>query len=266
VTLDSESLDLGTPTILEWIERCARAVAAYYGSFPVPTVAVELHVFPGHGLRGGQVRPIRATTIAMALGRDTSRAELEHNWSMTHEMVHLAFPNVSAAQHWIEEGLASYVEPIARAQLGWLDEASVWREWIENLHLGLPEENDRGLDHTPTWGRTYWGGALYCFIADLRIREQSSGRYSLRDALVAITAQGGNITRRWPLERALDIGDAATHTSVLGDLYREWKDKPVDVDLPAIWKSLGVRLDGAEIRYDATAPLAGLRERWMGKP
>jgi len=21
---------------------------------------------------------------------------------------------------------------------------------------------DRGLDHTHTWGRTYWGGALFC--------------------------------------------------------------------------------------------------------
>lgn len=35
---------------------------------------------------------------------------------MTHEMVHLAFPSVPDQHHWIEEGLATYVEPIARAR------------------------------------------------------------------------------------------------------------------------------------------------------
>ena len=37
---------------------------------------------------------------------------------MTHEMVHLAFPSVAREHHWIEEGITTYVEPIARAETG----------------------------------------------------------------------------------------------------------------------------------------------------
>ena len=37
---------------------------------------------------------------------------------MTHELVHAAFPDVAEEHHWIEEGIATYVEPIARVQIG----------------------------------------------------------------------------------------------------------------------------------------------------
>jgi hypothetical protein len=33
---------------------------------------------------------------------------------MTHEFVRTAFPDVADEHHWTEEGIATYVEPIAR--------------------------------------------------------------------------------------------------------------------------------------------------------
>jgi len=61
---------------------------------------------------------------------------------------------VPARHHWIEEGLATYLEPVARAQGGQLDPRVVWSELAAGLPTGLPRAGDRGLDHTPTWGRT----------------------------------------------------------------------------------------------------------------
>ena len=55
---------------------------------------------------------------------------------------------------------------------------------------GLPAAGDRGLDYTPTWGRTYWGGALFCLLADIDIRKRTSNRFGLQDALRAIVAAG----------------------------------------------------------------------------
>ena len=72
-----------------------------------------------------------------------------------HELTHLAFPSVPARHRWIEEGLATYVEPIARAQAGLLDHATAWSELRRGLPKGLPAPGDGGLDHTPTWGRTF---------------------------------------------------------------------------------------------------------------
>jgi len=44
----------------------------------------------------------------------------------------------------------------------------------------------------------------------------------------------------WELARTLKIGDQATGTSVLSDLYAKWKDNPVQIDLASMWKELGM--------------------------
>ena len=123
----------------------------------------------------------------------TEDDELKNDWVMTHEMVHYAFPSVAAEHHWLEEGIATYVEPIARLEAGQIHAAKVWGDLVRGLPFGLPQPGDEGLDHTPTWGRTYWGGAMFCLLADVRIRRATNNRYGLRDALRAIVVAGGNM-------------------------------------------------------------------------
>lgn len=262
VRFEPAAFELEATELLAWIERCARAVEAYYGVFPVPRLSVHLRAVAGQGLRGGRALPTTPPQIHMSVGRRSTPGQLWRNWSMTHEMVHLAFPDVGRRHHWIEEGLASYVEPIARARLGWITEEAVWREWLGNMHKGLPEPGDGGLDGSSSWGRTYWGGALYCLLADLEIRKRTGHRRELRDALRAIARQA-NISQRGSLLGALAVGDGATGTTVLQDLYRVMKDEPVSVDLDALWRELGVRVERGEIRYADGAPLAELREAFV---
>lgn len=269
VELDADRFDLEASVIMGWVVRCARAVEAYYGAFPVPEVALVVFASPGRDINGGRTEPGTPPRIEIRMGEHATARDLERNWSLTHELVHLAFPGLARRHLWLEEGLASYVEPIARARAGALTEDDVWREWLTHLELGMPEAGDRGLDHTPTWARIYWGGALFCFLADLQLRRESQGRVELRDALRAIVAAGGNINQSWPIERALRVGDAATGSSVLSDLYRAMKDAPVSVDLESIWRELGVSAASADgvIGYDATARLAALREVFvLGAP
>jgi hypothetical protein len=47
-------------------------------------------------------------------------------------------------------------------------------------------------------------------------------------------------------------------------MYAEWKDKPVKVDLDALWSKLGVSLNGKEVVYNDGAPLAGARKAIVG--
>jgi hypothetical protein len=262
VGFDPAELELDARELLAWIERCARAVESFYGGFPVRSLTVQLHAVDGVGVRGGRALPTDPPRIDISVGRHSSARHLALNWSMTHEMVHLAFPNVASKHHWIEEGLASYVEPMARARVGWLTEEQVWEEWLTNMHHGLPEPGDQGLDGTDSWGRTYWGGALFCLLADVEIRKRTHNRRELRDALRAIARQG-NISQRWPLERALALGDRATGTRVLADLYAAMKDEPVPVDLGALWRELGVVQERGQIRYVGGAPLAAMRETFV---
>src|SRR2546429_8387261 len=87
--------------------------------------------------------------------------------------------------------MATYVEGVARVQAGNRSEADVWAEEIRQMPRGMPQADDRGLDHTHTWGRTYWGGAMFCLPADVEIRTQTHNRFGLQDALRAVARESG---------------------------------------------------------------------------
>ncbi len=254
------ALDLQQAAIIDWMAASARIVAAYYGRLPVTSVRILVVPAGGAGVLSGTTFQHRGAAIRLVLGRGTTLAALNGDWKFVHELVHLAFPNVPEAHHWIEEGLASYVEPVARAQVGELNADDVWRQFIKGMPKGLPAAGDRGLDHTPTWGRTYWGGALFCLLADIAIRERTGNRKSLQDAARAIVEAGGNVEANWPVERALRIGDEGAGVPVLLELYGQMKASPVDVDLPLLWRRLGVSLQGEMVVYDNDAPLAAVRQ------
>ena len=242
-----------------WIADAAGAVSMYYGRFPVRRVRVVLDSADGHGPQAATAAGLSAPVIRVSLGRGTLASDVAHDWMMTHEMVHLAFPRLSRAHHWLEEGIATYVEPIARVQAGQLDEHHVWRDLVDGLPFGLPQAGDGGLDGATRWGRVYWGGALFCLLADVEIRKQTHNRLGLQDALREIVQSGGNIEVIWPIEQVLAVGDRAAGAPILQQLYGQMRDRPVDVDLDDLWVKLGVRQEGREVRFDDEAPLAAVR-------
>lgn len=242
-----------------WIERSAMAVSGYFGRFPV--AAAEILVIPadGGGVRSGNTSHGDASLLVrVRLGRQTTPAQLRADWIMVHEMVHLAVPRVPRSQSWLHEGIATYVEGVARAHAGLLPPAEVWREWRRAMPQGQPQADDRGLDHTPTWGRTYWGGALFCMLADIEIRKRTENRIGLQDALKGVLAET-NFESRWPIEQALRAGDGAVGLDVLMSLYGRMRDKPEAPDLAALWKELGVAVSGRTVGFDPSASGAGIR-------
>jgi hypothetical protein len=248
--------------LLTWINRAATAVCAYYGKFPVSHLTLNVRLRGDPGVHGGVTYPASdGGLITISVGPATAVGQLSSDWMLTHEMIHLAFPSMADNHHWIEEGISVYVEPIARAQAGQLSPAALWKDVVRDMPQGEPQTGDRGLDHTRTWGRTYWGGAMFCLLAEVRIRERTQNRKGLQDALRGILNAGGVITQDWTIERAFAVGDKATGTTALSDLYQEMRDKPAPVDLDALWKKLGIQPGpGGSIELLHSAPLAALRE------
>lgn len=261
VDFRASGLAAGEDGVLRWIDTARRAVTHYYGRYPVSHVDIEVRARAGRGEPSGTTYGDEdGALIKLGIGTDMPAADLLSSWVMTHEMVHLAFPRAGENQHWAEEGQATYVEPIARAQIGDLGVDYLWQETIEGVPKGLPQEGDQGLDHTGTWGRTYWGGALFYLIADVTIRERTHNKYGLQDALAAVVAADGNVETAWPLEKSFAVADKAVGVPVLEELYAAWRDKPVQVDLPALWKKLGVSLKDGKVSYDDSAPDAAIRQ------
>ena len=245
--------------IQTWITKAATAVTNYYRRYPVSVVNVTVNLRNRPGAGGGHASGWNGARIEVAVGRNTTSAQFDDDWIITHEMVHLAFPSVAEKHHWIEEGLATYVEPVARARVGQLTPEKIWEDMVEGMPQGLPERGDRGLDQTPTWGRTYWGGAMFCLYADVEIRRRTHNQKGLEDAMRAVLEKNGNIQTEAELTDLLTTGDKATGVPVLTELYNEWSAKPVTLDLSALWKQLGVISTGHAVRFDDDAPLAAVR-------
>jgi hypothetical protein len=246
--------------LLDWISQCARAVAAYYGSFPVAAAQLEVSCAKGrHGVMHGRTFGYHGARTTLAIGEQTTKAELNEDWMLVHEMVHWCFPSVEDEHHWIEEGSATYIEPIARVMIHNLTAKRIWNDMVRDMPKGVPDPDDRGLDRTQTWASTYWGGGLFCLLADVRIRQQTKCAKGLRDAMQSIVKNGGVITVDWPLKKAFEIGDRATGTSVLTDLHEQMGHRHMDVDLPALWTQLGVVREAQGITFSDNAPLAAVR-------
>jgi hypothetical protein len=264
ITVDDGKLNVSQADLIAWIQVAAESVAGYYGRFPVPHLTLRIMPFSGHGVRHGMTFGMHGGFIKIGLGSDTTKAEFMNDWMLTHEMIHLAFPSVADEHHWTEEGISTYVEPIARIRAGHMKEEQMWADLIRDMPKGQPQAGDEGLDRTHTWGRTYWGGALFCFAAEVEIRRQTKNRKGLQDALRGILDAGGNITQDWELTKALKIGDQATGTTVLSDLYNQMKDRPVSVDLQEKWKQLGIEWDGSAVHLRDDAPEAAIRRAITG--
>ena len=58
---------------------------------------------------------------------------------------------------------------------------------------GLPERGDKGLNDTPSHDRRYWGGAMFCLVADVEIRRRTHNRFGLKHALRAVLEAGGTL-------------------------------------------------------------------------
>ena len=244
---------------MKWVENSSRAVSAYYGKFPVPRATLRIASCAGTRPRGGKAFGWEGPLITISLGRDATIAVLAEDWLLTHEMVHLALPSLPDQHHWLEEGLATYVEPIARARAGIITPERVWSDFVNGLPQGQPEAGDRGLDRTPTWGRTYWGGALFCLRANVAIRQRTGNRFGLEHALRAILAAGGSIEREWTIGQVIEVADRSVGVAVLHELYEEMGSKPVTVDLESLWRQLGIQRQGSAVTFDDSAPLAGIR-------
>jgi len=263
VEFQSNDFTSGTGPIVAWIERSMTIVARYYGQFPAKELRIRVMSGAGGRVRHGTTFGMRVPYIRLQIGREVTADELRNDWVLVHEMVHLALPEVGDDHLWLTEGLSTYVEGIARVHAGELRPERVWAEQVRSMPNGLPRSGDEGLDHTHTWGRTYWGGALFCLLADVEIRKKTSNRFGLRDAMSAVLRGSGGVSFEWPIERVLKVGDEATGTTVLRDLYAQMKDKPVSPDLDALWKQLGIRERGDGVELLDDAPLAATRKAIM---
>jgi hypothetical protein len=221
-----------------WVERSARAVADFYGGFPAEHAMLAILPMPTRRVGFGQVMAGGGVSIMLQVGSDVTREVLNEDWVLVHELSHVGMPFLFDRGQWLMEGMATYVEPLIRARAGLRTPEWAWHE----LQAGMPRSG------------IYWGGAATLLAADLAMRKQTSGR-GFEHCLRAVLWKHGNASLRWRTQQFIEACDAAIGTPVLAEFATQR-----EVDLPALWRELGVEPVGEGVRLRDDAPAARSRD------
>lgn len=261
VTLDAP-LTVTPAQLAAWVRDTGRANADFWRGFPVEeALVIVLPAAAGsEAVPYGRVLSEGGVTVLLLVGQQAAARDLYGEWVLVHEFVHLGSPYIRDTGAWLNEGLATYFEPIIRARAGWRSVDSVWREWLLHMPRGFNAIGRDGLRRA-AGGGVYWGGAIFMLLADIELRRQSGGRIGLEDCVRAVLREGGDVRAFWTTEIMLRRCDQAVGGTVLQDLAARHLGPGSPVDLDAVWHQLGVTLrDDQSIGYDDAAPLAAIRD------
>lgn len=254
-------LAMGDAAATSWVKDAATCVANLYGRFPVDATVFVVPVQGAEEVVFGRVMSLSGASVALLFGSNT-QAQSEHgDWVVVHELSHLGTASFMGEGHWLEEGLATYYEPILRERAGWMSERELWEHFVSQMPRGLPQPSEPpDIEERDDVDSTYWGGALFAFLADMRIRVTTHGARSLDDAMRGALARLGDATHEARLADFLRTGDEATGTDALASVDGSFAVHGQPPDLDATWRALGVepKPDGTVVLHD-DAPLAVVR-------
>jgi hypothetical protein len=257
--LDGE-LEQTTDELAAWVETSASAVASFYGRFPVPRASI--FVLPRADrdrVVFGKVLPESEPAIVLLIGEHAPRDALYSDWILVHELFHLGFPSFFEEGKWLDEGLATYYEPIIRSRAGLYAETELWDELEGSMPQGLAAFTELGLERARDFRGVYWGGAIACLVADVEARKRRLDQ-GLEAGLRALRDAGGTASEVWSLKDAVARIDLALGEPHLGRVVEAHAARGRPFDLAGLFRALGVTrgADGA-IALSDQAPLAAVR-------
>jgi hypothetical protein len=248
----------------EWVARAAAAVAAFYGGFPAEHVRLVFKPVAGDRVAFGKTRSgDRDSTVVLFVGQSLPRTSLDSDWVLVHELFHLGFPSLRGEGTWLEEGLATYAEPLIRARAGMLTEEQGWAEVIRDMPLGVELCETLGLEHYRDIRAVYWGGAVVALLADVAARRRGAGAPGLEQALRAMVAEGWDSRRLVRPSEAVAMVDAKLGEPILAPLAAAYTDHGSPVPLDTVLSELGVERRGQGVLLHDDAKLAAVRRAIM---
>ncbi len=253
---------------VDWVRNGAACVGGLFGRFPVDATVFVVPVAGADEVVFGRVFSLAGASVVLLFGSDT-RAETAHDdWVVVHELFHLGTPSFVGEGHWLEEGLATYYEPILRERAHWLSEADLWRHFVDEMPRGLRKaDSPPSIEERDDIDSTYWGGALFALLADVRTLQETRGRRSLDDGLRAVLAREGDATHEARVKDFVQTCDEASGTQATAQVYKDFAMHGGAVDLDGMWRSLGIEAQeggGApgsspSVRLHDDAPLGWVR-------
>ncbi len=241
---------MGDAAVVAWVRGAAGCVAGLFGRFPVDATVFIVPAAVAEEVVFGRVMSLAGASVVLLFGAEARPENAPRDWVAVHELFHLACPSFVGEGHWLEEGLATYYEPILRERAGWMTEAELWGDFVcadaaRPPQGGRPGEPRRARRH----GLDVLGRRPLRVARRRAHPERASGQRrrrarSLDDALRAVLAREGDAThrarrRRLPAHRRRGRGRAGARRRLrpVGRARRERRPH-------RLWRDLGVEIAG----------------------
>jgi hypothetical protein len=261
-------------SLQQWIEFIADTLLQVYGHWPrqnwlitvTPVSASSSEPIPWAQVHRGTVDRVEFFTAATA-----TTQELKQAWTGYHELAHLLIPYQGWGNAWFSEGLASYYQNILQGRARILSEQEMWQALYDGYQRGISDTAFEGRelrsvsDHMRRDGgfmRVYWSGAWYFLAADARLRQQSSGRHNLDQALAKLNLCCADI----PMSAA-DMArklDELNRVLLFQPLFEQVSASLSIPPFEPIFSSLGITVTGGVVQLQSEGPGAKLRRQIIG--
>ncbi len=174
--------------IVEWLRSASSNVSLTYGRFPNPSPRVV--VIPASSRAWGGTKPVpfgRVTrhgeeTVELYINADRPIEEFYGDWTATHEFSHLMLPYLNSRHKWIAEGFASYYQNVLMSRAGQYSELKAWTKLQQGFERGRASRPELSPNEAAASGvrrarmKIYWSGAAVALLADIELRERSTGQ------------------------------------------------------------------------------------------
>lgn len=234
VTIAASGALSRSPHLEPWIARAGLAAAQITGISTAHDAAITAIAMPGSapvlfGMAGRGVVP-----SVVLLASEAPGAALETDWTLVHELTHLAMPYVRAEDAWISEGLATYYQEVLRARAGLQSEEDAWRALEDGFRRGAADgtgrtlrEESRAMHTSRAYARIYWAGAAIALLWDLGLRARGLG--TLDERVARLASLRDRTMSAEELLAALDDADG-----VLRSIAERWLDDTRFPEIPAL--------------------------------
>ena len=271
-----EGADASQRAMLEaWLAHVSRATLSAYGKLPLADVQVLIvpdRDTDNEAVGFGQSSRGQGHALTLFVDPDKSPKAFDRDWVAVHELSHLFHPYLDDEGSWLAEGLATYYQNVLRARAGLLTAADAWEQIDYGFARGRGATragNDVPLGASgerPNFMRIYWSGTAYWLEVDTELRRMSGNRLTIDEALHRFDDCCLPSYRAWEPAEFVAKLDALMGTDVFRkhfDAYATRRDFP---DLKPLYARLGIVRAGDSLRFDDTAPDAGVRVAIMAPP
>jgi len=256
-----------------WLTRVSRAVLSAYGRLPLPDVQVlMIPVTSHHGEAVVFGQSVRGQGNALHLLVDPAQpaTEFDKGWVAVHELSHLMHPYLGDRGSWLAEGLATYYQNVLRARSGMLTSKQAWDRLREGFadaanmrDADTLEQAAANMHETHAFRRVYWAGAAYWLTVDRDLRRASGGKLDMETALSRFRDRCLPAYTDWRPEDFVAKLDELLGVQTFTLRYREFAAMKQFPDWKKLYAELGIRDDGARLRFDARARDAKWRDAIM---